>query len=166
MTRKKRAVLFFLLVLVLFAAAAAGAMAQTQDQDDEFALIESAKRMRASGNVQFNFQDVDMVKFIRFMAELLNENLVLTPGVKGSISVISPKPFPLKEARQVFISVLEMNGYTFSRPPDSARCFLSRQEAPPSLISAPGASVPGKGSRPSPRSSPWTMSLQTSSPPP
>jgi len=113
MTRKKRAVLLFL--LVLFAAAAAGAMAQAQDQDDEFALIESAKRMRASGNVQFNFQDVDMVKFIRFMAELLNENLVLTPGVKGSISVISPKPFPLKEARQVFISVLEMNGYTLQK---------------------------------------------------
>lgn len=92
-----------------------GALAQTAPQDDEFALVESARRMRASGNAQFNFQDVDMVKFIRFMAELLNENLVLAPGVKGSISVISPKPFPLKEARQVFISVLEMNGYTLQQ---------------------------------------------------
>ncbi len=104
MTRKKERFYYFFLYC---SPLQPGAMAQTQDQDDEFALIESAKRMRASGNVQFNFQDVDMVKFIRFMAaELLNENLVLTPGVKGSISVISPKPFPLKEARQVFISVL------------------------------------------------------------
>ena len=80
--------------------------------DDEFALLESARLMRASGNVQFNFQDVEMVKFVRFMAELLQENIVLTPDVKGSISVISPRPVPLNEARQVLLSVLEMNGYT------------------------------------------------------
>lgn len=98
-------------ILILIICLASGAQGQTA-HDDEAALVESARMMRASGNAQFNFQDVDMVKFIRFMAELLNENIVLTPGVKGSISVISPKPFPLKEARQVFISVLEMNGYT------------------------------------------------------
>ncbi len=98
----------FILVLIICFVPAQGQAAH----DDEASLVESARMMRASGNAQFNFQDVDMVKFIRFMAELLNENIVLTPGVKGSISVISPKPFPLKEARQVFISVLEMNGYT------------------------------------------------------
>ncbi|MEA4953238.1 MAG: type II secretion system secretin GspD [Aminivibrio sp.] len=107
-----RKLLLFALILFFVVP---GALAQTAPQDDEFALVESARRMRASGNAQFNFQDVDMVKFIRFMAELLNENLVLAPGVKGSISVISPKPFPLKEARQVFISVLEMNGYTLQQ---------------------------------------------------
>lgn len=109
---RKLLILAFILFCVV-----PGAQAQTPPppQDDEFALVESARRMRASGNAQFNFQDVDMVKFIRFMAELLNENLVLAPGVKGSISVISPKPFPLKEARQVFISVLEMNGYTLQQ---------------------------------------------------
>jgi len=109
---RKLLILAFILFCVV-----PGAPAQTPPppQDDEFALVESARRMRASGNAQFNFQDVDMVKFIRFMAELLNENLVLAPGVKGSISVISPKPFPLKEARQVFISVLEMNGYTLQQ---------------------------------------------------
>lgn len=100
--------LAFILVLIICFVPAQGQAAH----DDEASLVESARMMRASGNAQFNFQDVDMVKFIRFMAELLNENIVLTPGVKGSISVISPKPFPLKEARQVFISVLEMNGYT------------------------------------------------------
>ena len=117
MTRTAR--LFFAIFLILFLAGGALAApeppAETLASEDESALIESARRMRTSGNVQFNFQDVDMVKFIRFMAELLNENLVLTPGVKGSISVISPKPFPMKEARQVFISVLEMNGYTLQK---------------------------------------------------
>ncbi len=116
MTRTAR--LFFAVFLILFLAGGAipaEPPAETLASEDESALIESARRMRTSGNVQFNFQDVDMVKFIRFMAELLNENLVLTPGVKGSISVISPKPFPMREARQVFISVLEMNGYTLQK---------------------------------------------------
>ncbi|MGI6783589.1 MAG: type II secretion system secretin GspD [Aminivibrio sp.] len=104
----RRRLVFILILLICFTPAAFG---QTE-ADDEAALVESARMMRASGNARFNFHDVDMVKFIRFMAELLNENIVITPGVKGSISVISPKPFPLKDARQVFISVLEMNGYT------------------------------------------------------
>ena len=104
----RRRMAFILILIICFVPGAQGQTAH----DDEASLVESARMMRASGNAQFNFQDVDMVKFIRFMAELLNENIVLTPGVKGSISVISPKPFPLKEARQVFISVLEMNGYT------------------------------------------------------
>ncbi|MEA4881047.1 MAG: type II secretion system protein GspD, partial [Synergistaceae bacterium] len=82
MTRTAR--LCFAVFLILFLAGGAPAAeppAETLASEDESALIESARRMRASGNVQFNFQDVDMVKFIRFMAELLNENLVLTPGV-------------------------------------------------------------------------------------
>lgn len=108
MTRK---ILLFVFVLLFLTSHAGAQMAA----DDEFALVESARMMRASGNAQFNFQDVDMVKFIRFMAELLNENIALTPGAGGSISVISPKPFPLKEARQIFISVLEMNGYTLQQ---------------------------------------------------
>ena len=62
---RKLLILAFILFCVV-----PGAQAQTPPppQDDEFALVESARRMRASGNAQFNFQDVDMVKFIRFMA--------------------------------------------------------------------------------------------------
>ena len=108
--------LLFLLLLVLTAPALAQAPeAEKPPEDDEFALLESARLMRDSGNVQFNFQDVEMVKFVRFMSELLQENLVMTPDVKGSISVISPKPVPIRDARQVLLSVLEMNGYTLQK---------------------------------------------------
>ena len=138
MTRK---ILCLALILLCFAPAAAHA----NSEDDEFALVESARMMRASGNAQFNFQDVDMVKFIRFMAELLNENIVLAPGVKGSISVISPKAFPLKEARQVFISVLEMNGYTLQQ----AAGFIKVAPLQPGVSAEPdvrsGRMGPGEG---------------------
>ncbi len=114
MTRTVRLLVALAVILLIFACAPLFAQAPEAETsaDDEFALLESARLMRASGNVRFNFQDVEMVKFVRFMAELLQENLVLPPEVKGSISVISPKPVPLREARQVLLSVLEMNGYT------------------------------------------------------
>ena len=43
------------------------------------------------------------------MSELLGENILVNPGVSGKVSVVSPKAVTLKEARQVMLSVLEMN---------------------------------------------------------
>ncbi len=83
---------------------------QAQDTSDEQNLLQAAGMMRESGRVQFNFSDIDIVKFIRFMSELLQENIIVPPSVKGNISVISPQPVPLDQARQVMLSVLEMNG--------------------------------------------------------
>lgn len=102
--------------LILFAAAAiscspcAGRAAE-MDQDEQN-LIKAAREMRAAGRVQLNFKDLDMAKFIRFMSELLGENILVNPGMAGKVSVVSPKPVTLKEARQVMLSVLEMNNLT------------------------------------------------------
>jgi len=77
---------------------------------DELNLVEAARMMRESGRVQFNFKDLDLVKFLRFMSELLEENIVVDPNLKGNVTLLSQRPVSLKEARQVMISVLEMNG--------------------------------------------------------
>ena len=132
----------FLAAILLWAPAFAQAPAA---QDDEFSLVESARLMRTSGNVQFNFQEVDMVKFIRFMAELLQENLVLTPGVKGTISVISPKTVPLRDARQVFISVLEMNGYTLQEAGQFSKIIPLQPGASAETDIRAGRTGPGEG---------------------
>lgn len=76
-------------------------------------LVEAARAMRATGKVQFNFKDLDITQFIRFMSELLGENIVVDPAVKGAVSVVSPRAVSFKEARQVMLSVLEMNGLSF-----------------------------------------------------
>ena len=91
---------------------AAQEKAPADENQDEQNLIQAAQMMRRSGMVQFNFTEIDIVKFIRFMSELLQENIIVTPSVKGKVSVISPKPVPLGQARQVMLSVLEMNGLT------------------------------------------------------
>ena len=136
------------LSLILLLVSGAPLFAQTPEakpDDDEFALLESARLMRASGNVQFNFQDVDMVKFVRFMAELLQENIVLAPNIKGAISVISPKPVPMREARQVLLSVLEMNGYTLQPVGDFSKIIPLQAWASAESDVLSGRTAPGEG---------------------
>ena len=81
-------------------------------EQDERALIELAQTMRRAGMVQFNFVDIDLAQFVRFMAELLQRNIIVPPTITGKISVISPKPSNLPEARQIFLSILQSQGWS------------------------------------------------------
>ncbi|MDR3331536.1 MAG: type II secretion system secretin GspD [Synergistaceae bacterium] len=81
-----------------------------ENQNEEQNLVKAAASMRATGRVQFNFKDLDIILFVRFMSELLGENLVVNPGVRGTVSILSPKPVSVQDARQVMLSILEMNG--------------------------------------------------------
>lgn len=105
----KRYTAFILALLIALSLGVSSIQAQ-ESSTDEQDLLQAAQIMRESGRVQFNFSDIDIVKFIRFMSELLQENIIVPPSVKGTISVISPQPVPLDQARQVMLSVLEMNG--------------------------------------------------------
>ena len=98
--------------LVLILAAPLWAQDPPADPLDEQNLVQAARAMRSTGRVQLNFKELELAKFVRFMSELLGENLVMDPGVKGTVSVVSPRPISFKEARQVMLSILEMNSLT------------------------------------------------------
>ena len=102
---KAFSLLFLLLSLTLIPA---GGCAYAEDQEEQN-LVEAAHQMRSTGRIQLNFKDLEMAKFIRFMSELLGENILVDPAVGGKVSVVSPKPISIKESRQVMLSVLEMN---------------------------------------------------------
>lgn len=112
--RRTKGLFVFIIIVTIFvlSSAAFGADAQGEgaDAQDEQNLIAAARMMRDTGRVQFNFKDLDMILFIRFMSELLQENILVDPAVQGKVSVVSPKVVTVKEARQVMLSVLEMNG--------------------------------------------------------
>ena len=109
----------FLFLILFFAIAAAGLSAAVpcrgQASQEESSLVEAARAMRNSGSVQFNFRDLDLGIFIRFMSELLQENILIDPSVKGTVTVVSPRALTLPEARQAMLSVLEMNGLSLQR---------------------------------------------------
>ena len=80
--------------------------------EEENAMMEAARAMKRSGMVQFNFKDMDLVRFMRFMSELLNENFIVPPNVNSKITIISPHAVTLKESREIMLSTLQM--YNFS----------------------------------------------------
>ena len=98
--------------LILVFSAPLWAQDPPADPLDERNLVQAARAMRSTGKVQLNFKDLEIAKFIRFMSELLGENLVVDPGLKGTVSVVSPRAISFKEARQVMLSILEMNSLT------------------------------------------------------
>ena len=65
-----------------------------------------------TGLITMNFKDVDIGVFIKFISELTNKNFLVDPAVKGNITVLSPEKVTVDEAYRVFLSVLEVHGYT------------------------------------------------------
>ncbi|RZB30266.1 MAG: general secretion pathway protein D [Desulfobacteraceae bacterium Eth-SRB1] len=62
--------------------------------------------------VTIDFDDVDIRVFIKFISELTGSNFVIDKGVKGKVTIISPKKISVKEAYKVFESVLEVHGFS------------------------------------------------------
>ncbi|MFZ7111745.1 MAG: type II secretion system secretin GspD [Desulfatiglandales bacterium] len=65
-----------------------------------------------SGLITMNFKDVDIGVFIKFISELTGKNFLVDPAVKGNITVLSPEKVTMDEAYKVFLSVLDVHGYS------------------------------------------------------
>ncbi|RDH43515.1 type II secretion system secretin GspD [Zooshikella ganghwensis] len=66
----------------------------------------------SNAEIKINMQDGDIRTFIQWIAERTNKNFVIDPRVKGKVSVISQESLTAEEAYQVFLSVLQVHGYT------------------------------------------------------
>lgn len=62
--------------------------------------------------VVLNFNEVDISTMVKFISDLTGKNFVLDDRVKGKISVYSPSKLSIEEAYNVFVSVLELKGFT------------------------------------------------------
>ncbi|MBR0221491.1 MAG: hypothetical protein IJQ63_06930 [Synergistaceae bacterium] len=112
-------------------------------EQEERNLIEAAQAMRRSGLVQFNFKEMDLVKFVRFMSELLRENIIVPPNINAKITIISPRPSSLTEARQIMLSTLQMYGFSLQ---DMGSYSIVRQGgSSPSPTVGRGRGGPGYG---------------------
>lgn len=61
--------------------------------------------------ISIDFNDVDIDVFIKFISELTGKNFIIDRRVKGKVSIISPTKISVKDAYNVFESVLEVHGY-------------------------------------------------------
>ena len=126
--------------------------AQTQPQagsgenmtaEEEQALMQAAQAMRRSGLVQFNFKDMDLVRFMRFMSEVLQENIIVPPNINSKITIISPNPVTIRESREIMLSTLQM--YNFSLQDMGSYSVVRQGGVSPSPNVYRGRSGPGFG---------------------
>ena len=105
----KLGVLGLLLAGVMFLAALDTGYAARLDEEEAAAGSEAPD----SGNkIQLNFRDVEILNVIRLMSELTGKNFLVDGNVRGKVTLIAPEPVSIDEAYQVFLSILEIQGFT------------------------------------------------------
>ena len=62
-----------------------------------------------------NMKDTDIQEFIKFVADITGSTIVIDPSVKGKVKVISSKPVSKAELYDLFLSILDVHGYTAVR---------------------------------------------------
>jgi general secretion pathway protein D len=74
--------------------------------------LAQAPTVKSDQLVSIDFNNVDIVVFIKFMSDLTKRNFIIDDKVKGKVTIISPGKISVDEAYHVFLSVLEVHGYT------------------------------------------------------
>ena len=77
--------------------------------------------------VTIDFDNVDILAFIKFISEITGKNFVVDEAVKGKVSVFSPRKISSDEAYKVFESVLEIHGLTTVPSGDVIKIVPSQQ---------------------------------------
>ncbi len=73
-----------------------------------------------------NLKDTDIQEFIKFVADITGTTMVVDPNVKGKVRVISSKPVTQPELYDLFLSVLDVQGYTAVRSGQVIRIVPSK----------------------------------------
>ena len=77
-----------------------------------------------------NLKDTDIQEFIKFVADITGTTMVVDPNVKGKVRVISSKPVTQPELYDLFLSVLDVQGYTAVRSGQVIRVVPSKDARP------------------------------------
>jgi len=84
----------------------------SSSQGEKDSLHVSQETPGNRGYITMNFRDVDIQVLITFISELTGKNFLLDPAVRGRVTILSPQKVTVDEAYRVFLSVLEVHGFT------------------------------------------------------
>lgn len=73
-----------------------------------------------------NLKDTDIQEFIKFVADVTGTTMVVDPNVKGKVRVISSQPVTQAELYDLFLSILDVQGYTAVRSGQIIRIVPSK----------------------------------------
>lgn len=72
----------------------------------------AAEAPAASSDVKINMQDTNIRSFIEWIAKTTGKNFIIDPRVTGKVTVISNESMKPEEAYRVFLSVLQVHGFS------------------------------------------------------
>ena len=78
--------------------------------------------------ILLNFRGADITQLITLISDLTGKTFVVDNKVRGTVTLVSPKPVSLDEAYQVFLAVLKSHGFT-AVPQGPIIKIISAQEA-------------------------------------
>ncbi len=73
--------------------------------------IEASER-RDDAKVTFNFVDVELPAVTKFISDISGKNFIYDERLKGKITIVAPTKLNISEAYNLFVSVLELKGFT------------------------------------------------------
>ena len=84
-----------------------------------------------------NLKDTDIQEFIEFVSDVTGTTIVIDPSVKGKVKVVSSKPVSKAELYDLFLSILDVHGYTAVRSGGAVRVIPNKnaRSAPVDVIS-------------------------------
>jgi len=74
-----------------------------------------------------NFKDTDIQEVIKFVAEVTQKTMVVDPQVKGRVKVISSESLNRQQLYQLFLSVLEIHGFSAVSVGDIVRVIPAKE---------------------------------------
>lgn len=103
MFSSKFSIVFSLLVALLLTAGTGLAAQSTQGP---------SRQTNDAALVSLDFKDIELPDLVQTISELTGKNFVYDDQVKGKATIISPKKLTLDEAYNLFLTVLNVKGYT------------------------------------------------------
>jgi general secretion pathway protein D len=80
--------------------------------------------------ITLDFNNVDLPVLVKFFSELTGKNFVIDEKVRGKVTVFSPTKMTIPKAYEVFLSVLDLKGFTTVQSGDVVQ-ILPTTEVPP-----------------------------------
>ncbi len=84
----------------------------------------------SSKYVKLDFENVDLPVLVKSMSAMTGKNFIIDDRVKGKVTVYSPAKIPVDRVYEVFLSVLEMKGYS-AIPSGDVIQIVPDSDAPP-----------------------------------
>ena len=80
--------------------------------------------------ITLDFNNVDLPVLVKFFSELTGKNFVIDEKVRGKVTVFSPTKMTIPKAYEVFLSVLDLKGFTTVQSGEVVQ-ILPANEVPP-----------------------------------